>query len=214
MLCLAFFISCSSKKTNVVDSESSIRPFTGVLKPSTYVEYDNIDNPNEMHVILDQQRMLLNKTGQLFNPAGALIADFNLKGDIQLIFIWKDGPTLSVVTELNDGKKNWSEVQKYNLNDKRVEWNTRFGSFNLGVPIVVDSMMYLSTNGTLAKLNLETGAFVWKIDTLSNGSKYNGFEEPKFINSENILFASKIPFVDLVDTIIINEVNGSIVRKD
>ena len=214
LLLLVIFFSCNNVKEQKTSSSKEIPPFTAEVKHSIYVEYDNINDPQKMHVILNQERMLVDKSGKIFSPDGSLLVDLGFGGTIQVIYFWKDGPELTVVAELSDGDNSWTLVEKVNVMQKTKVWSTKFGGFNAGVPIIVNGKIYISTIGALAKLDQATGAFCWKIENLYDGSKYNGFEEPAFVNSKLILFRSDRPFVDKMDEVLVDDIKGTILRKD
>jgi outer membrane protein assembly factor BamB len=214
LLLLALFYSCNNSKVQKTCSSNEIPPFTAQIQHSIYVEYDNINDPQKMHVILDQERMLVNKSGQIFSPDGSLLIDLGLGADIQVIYLWKDGSELTIVAELSDGDNGWTVIEKMNLMQKHKVWSTKFGGFNAGVPVIVNGKIYVSTIGALAKIDQSNGSFCWKIENLYDGSKYNGFEEPVFVNSEQVLFRSDKPFVDKMDEVLVDDVKGTILRKD
>lgn len=214
LLLLVVFFSCSNSKEQKTSSSKVIPPFTAIVQHSIYVEYDNINDPKEMHVVLDQERMMIDKRGKIFSPNGTLFVDLVFNGNIQRIFFWKDGSELTVVAELSDGDNGWTEVKKVNVMQKTTVWSTKFGGFNAGVPIIVDGKIYISTIGALAKLDQTNGSFCWKIEDLYDGSKYNGFDEPVFLNSKQVLFKSDRPFVDEMDEVLVDDITGSILRKD
>lgn len=214
LILLALFFSCNNTKEQKASPSKEIAPFTSEVQHSIYVEYDNINDPQQMHVVLDQERMLVDKNGKIFTPNGTLYMDMDLGGNIQVIYFWKDGSELTVVAELSDGDNGWTEVIKMNVMQKTKLWSTKFGGFNAGVPIIVNGKIYISTIGALAKLDQTNGTFCWKIEDLYDGSKYNGFEEPVFVNSAHILFKSDRPFVDEMDEILVDDLKGTIIRKD
>jgi len=214
LLLLAIFFSCDGAKVQKTSSSKEIPSFTAEVEHSIYVEYDNINDPQKMHVILDQERMLVDKSGKIFTPDGSLLVDLGFGGNIQVIYFWKDGAELTVLAELSDGDNSWTEVEKMNVMQKSKVWSTKFGGFNLGVPIIVNGKIYISTIGALAKLDQESGTFCWKIENLYDGSKYNGFEEPVFVNSKQVLFRSDRPFVDKMDEVLVDDDKGTILRKD
>jgi len=214
LLLVTFLISCSTAKEQKTNQTLDTKPFTAEVKHSMYIEYDNINDPQKMHVVLDNDRMLIEKSGKIIGSKGELYLDLGLEGDIQRIWMWKDGPELTVVTELSDTDNGWSQVMKMNVMQKTKMWSTRFGGFNAGEPILVEGKLYLSTIGTIAKMDQSTGTFCWKIENLYDGSQYNGFEEPVFVNAEQILFRSDRPFVDKMDEILVDDAKGTILRKD
>ena len=211
---LAFMVSCGGSNKQKTSDSKELKAFTPEVQHSLYVEYDNINDPQQMHVVLDRERMLVDKNGKIFSPDGTLYTDLELSGSIQVIYFWKDGPELTVLAELSDGDNGWTEIEKLNVMQKKKIWSTRFGGFNAGVPIIANGKLYMSTIGALAKLDLSTGEFCWKIENLYDGSKYNGFEEPVFVNAGQVLFKSDRPFVDAMDEILVDDLKGTILRKD
>jgi len=214
LLPLAFLASCSGAKDQKSSTSNNVVAFTPNVQHSIYVEYDNINDPQKMHVILDRERLLVDKDGKIFSSDGHLYADLGLGGAIQVIYFWKDGPELTILAELSDGDKGWTEIEKFNVMQKKKLWSTRFGKFNAGVPVIANGKLYMSTIGALAKLDVSTGQFCWKIENLYDGSKYNGFEEPVFVNAQQVLFRSERPFVGGKDEILVDDAKGTILRKD
>ncbi len=213
LLPLVILASCSGGKDQTTSTSKVAKVFTPNVQHSIYVEYDNINDPQKMHVILDRERMLVEKIGKIYAPDGRLYADLELGGNIQVIYFWQDGAELTVLAEVSDGDNGWTEIEKVNVMQKKIVWSTRFGGFNAGVPIIANGKMYVSTIGALGKLDVVTGKFCWKIENLFDGSKYNGFEEPVFVNAQQILFRSDRPFVDEMDEVLVDDLKGTILRK-
>jgi outer membrane protein assembly factor BamB len=211
---LTFLAACSGVKDQKNSASKEVQAFKPEVQHSLYVEYDNINDPQKMHVVLDRERLLVDKSGTIYTPDGDVYADLDLGGSIQVIYMWEDGPELTVLAELSDGDNGWTEVEKLNVMQKKKIWSTRFGGFNAGVPIIANGKMYLSTHGALGKLDISTGHFCWKIENLFDGSKYNGFEEPVFVNASQVLFRSDRPFVEKMDEILVDDLKGTVVRKD
>jgi len=214
LLPLAILASCSGAKDQKTSSTDNVVKFAPAVQHSIYVEYDNINAPQKMHVILDRERLLVDKDGKIFSADGNLYTDLGLGGAIQVIYFWKDGSELTILAELTDGDKGWTEIEKFNVMQKRKLWSTRFGKFNAGVPVIAEGKMYISTIGALGKLDVATGQFCWKIENLYDGSKYNGFEEPVFVNAQQVLFRSDRPFAGGKDEILVDDAKGTILRKD
>jgi hypothetical protein len=214
LLLATVFAACSGNKEQKDKQVEAPKAFTPTVQHSIYVEYDDINDPQKMHVILDRERMRIDKDGKMYAPDGSLYADLHLGGDIQVIYFWKDGPELTVLAELSDGDNGWTLIEKVNVMQHKTLWSTKFGGFNAGVPIIANGKMYVSTIGALGKLDVTTGQFCWKIEQLYDGSKYNGFEEPVFVNAEQVLFRSDRPFADKMDEVLVDDLKGTILRKD
>ncbi len=80
--------------------------------------------------------------------------------------------------------------------------------FNLGQPVIVGNMAYLSTIGSVGKIDLNTGKYVWKFDNLYENGKYNNFYEPVFHEGDLVLFS------DGQNSILINDRKGEILKMD
>lgn len=214
VLIAVVFASCNGNKEQKNNQVDATKAFTPNVRHSIYVEYDNINDPQKMHVILDRERIRIDKNGKMYAPDGSLYMDLQLGGAVQVIYFWKDGPELTVLAELSDGDNGWTLIEKVNVMQHKTLWSTKFGGFNAGVPILVNGKLYMSTIGALGKLDVATGQFCWKIEQLYDGSKYNGFEEPVFVNAEQVLFRSDRPFADKMDEVLVDDLKGTVLRKD
>jgi hypothetical protein len=92
--------------------------------------------------------------------------------------------------EYSDSEYGASFITRLNGKTMAMKWKRGIRGFNLGQGLIEDKFAYVTALGLVAKVNLETGAFVWKHDNLyrtaskKKGESYsdtdfNSFELPE-----------------------------------
>ena len=113
--------------------------------------------------------------------------------------------------EETDHDISTSSLFKINLDDHSLEWSSEIQGGNLGLPIISNSNIYVISAGSVGKIDLNTGNYIWKHWGLydSNIRSFNYFDTI-LIQGDTIEFISKQR--DGADKVIVNDKTGQIIR--
>ena len=90
---------------------------------------------------------------------------FNLKvdrGHLARVYFHEYEGDLLLIYEVTDGRYAWGYAARLSQATARVKWLTGVSGFNFGPALVESNYAYLSAAGLLAKLDLGSGAYVWR----------------------------------------------------
>jgi hypothetical protein len=131
-------------------------------------------------------------------------AYFHLTGNILYVFY----------TE-TDFEGATSRVEKIDIDKKQSIWQTEIYGFNLGLPYITRNFIYLTTIGSVGKLNMNNGLYEFQFKNLYDNTKYsfNNFDTIIFKDSLT-MFLSRNFHSKKIDSVIINEKTKDIkIRK-
>jgi len=122
-------------------------------------------NKNQQKLSEDTLVCFVNNTNFLITPEGRLFWGQNLTDSIHLkteviiekAYLYKVDTVLFIFYTETDEESATSRVEKINLKSKKHIWQADVIGFNLGMPYLVDNFAYLTTLGTVNKLNLADG---------------------------------------------------------
>jgi len=136
---------------------------------------------------------------------------------------------LLVYFECADAESGSSYLNVFNKTNKKMVFEVSLDGFNLGLPVIKDSFTYVSSIGFIGKINLNTGQYAWKYDTLYDNKNYlfNAFDSIIiknntiiFVSSHDLPVNSKVPIEErklikdpVSDSIIVYEISGNIIRE-
>lgn len=201
-------ISIKSNSTNETDSSLKInREFP---LPITYTSDVKADT---MFLYFGSDKILITPKGKAFKN-NELFFDIQPEGNIQKLFPIVVGDDIIVFYVFSpvDGEAG-SFAKRISLKGKNMIWETPVYGFNLARPIVIEDYAYLSTIGFVGKLNISDGKFIWKLDNLNKNGKYICFNEPVFYKDSCVLFTECNAPEIVRDYILINDRNGSVLKK-
>lgn len=215
------FLSCnhSSKQQNV-NAEISDKTATEkvVAKSIDYpvcVEYTSEHEPDTMFVTLNDEKFLITPEGKVKKKDGTLFFNIHCDNLIEQLYFFRIDNDWVAVYEDTDMDCTGNVVERIDVKNNKSVWKVYAGGFNSSKPVRVDNNVYISTIGFVGKLDISTGKYQWQYDNLYRDGKYNSFDETKFLNANEILFRSVNPMNEtMVDSIIIDDKTGKIIRKD
>lgn len=113
---------------------------------------------------------------------------------------------LLLFCEMSDGDEGYCDLFRINLSNGLMKWNVYMDGFNLGQPVIRANSVYITAIGAVAKLDFETGKFMYEESNLydSKTTSFNSFDKVLF-KGNTTYFVSKRPLNNIVDTVIIDE---------
>ena len=90
---------------------------------------------------------------------------FNLqvdRGHLEQVYFLEYEGDLLLIYEVTDGARGWGYAARLSPAAARVKWLTGISGFNFGPALVESGHAYLTAAGLLAKLDLGSGAYVWR----------------------------------------------------
>ena len=178
----------------------------------------NTDNPfaiDSLFATIDSINFVITPKGKLIWKNKTLNKiNLSTKLSIDVAYLYKKDNILFVFYTETDFEGSTSRVEKFDLNTKKQIWQNEIYAFNLGLPYIVENFAYVTTIGTVGKLNLETGKYIYQYKDLYDREKtsFNSFSEIIFKDSLTI-FLSKNRKEESIDSIIINENTQKIIIK-
>jgi len=107
---------------------------------------------------------------------------------VRLYFLEYEGDLLSIY-EASDKRFGWGYVVRLNQKTLKNKWAAPVSDFNLGPGLVEDNYLYFSAANLLAKIDLRSGAYVWKQEDVQrkHALSFDGFQLPS-ITGERVYF--------------------------
>lgn len=107
---------------------------------------------------------------------------------VRFYFLEYEGDLL-LVYEGSDGEFGWGYLLRLNQKTLRPKWAVPINGFNIGPATLEANYAYLSAANLFAKLDLQTGKYVWQEDDLQKqyALSFSGFRLP-LIDGQRILF--------------------------
>jgi len=131
------------------------------------------------------------------DPSGDLFfesdkTNIKLFSDIQSIkklFYYNLDNDIILLYEIDADVSGWSKLMRirYNNNTIKKIFDLEVGHFNLTNGIVEDHFIYFATLGLIAKIDIDTGSFVWKHNDLDKNGQFNSFDDI-IIQNDKIYF--------------------------
>jgi hypothetical protein len=141
-------------------------------------------------------------------------ANFSLKVGrggliVRFYFLEHEGDLL-LIYEASDKTSGWGYVVRLNQKTLKPKWIAPVSGFNLGAGLVEGDDMYFSAADLLAKLDLHSGAYVWKQEDVQKkyGLTFDGFRQPS-VHEEQVSFHED---GENGKTIEIDKVSGKVLR--
>ncbi|MDQ2973964.1 MAG: hypothetical protein M3R69_00980 [Acidobacteriota bacterium] len=120
-------------------------------------------------------------------------ANFSLRvgrnGLIVRLYFLEDEGDLLLIYEGSDKRYGWGYVVRMNQKTLKSKWVAPVSDFNLGPGLVENGYLYFSASNLLAKIDLHSGAFVWKQEDVQrkHALSFDGFRMPS-ITGERVSF--------------------------
>jgi hypothetical protein len=119
---------------------------------------------------------------------------------------------LLLLCEVSDGEGGAGFITRLDGRTLRTKWKRWIPAFNVGQGFIEDDFAYVTAIGFVGKVDLKSGAFVWKHDDLfRGGSRFTSFELPK-IEGATILFKEETIYSEPAKTIKVDKQTGRIIN--
>lgn len=105
---------------------------------------------------------------------------------IRSIYYLESEADLILIYEMSDDESGWGSVTRLNQERLSPEWTEHVPSFGIK-GVVESSYVYFMASGYVAKLNLDSGKYVWQHKNLYKDYHFNNFELP-IIEGDVVLF--------------------------
>lgn len=178
--------------------------------------YQNFPKPDTLIIYVDEHRFKVAADGQVFAPTGQKRFKLGVNGEIDRLFFLQMGNALFLFynDKTKDAMDNYAERIDL-LTDKSV-WRRKISDGTMARPVVKGQFAYLSALGFVGKLKLKSGQYDWQQSNLNDSQrgKFEYFSEVYFPSSHEVMFVAKHLFSFEVDTVVINDISGEIIRKN
>jgi len=120
---------------------------------------------------------------------------------------------LIVITEYTDGEGAGAQVTRLSRDALRPVWTSKSVGFNVAEPLIDSPYVYLAAIGTVAKLDLRSGEYVWRHDGLYDRETgaFNIFAQP-VRRGDTVFFTSDPAHRGGGRQIVVRDSSGSVVR--
>lgn len=112
---------------------------------------------------------------------------------VEAIQAFDDSKRLFVLASISNWDSGGAIIQAFDLNTGKSAWSRNFRAFNIGQSVVFDSSWIITGIGAIAKVDLNTGRYVWIHTNLygQGTGAFNSFETPR-MNSGQITFTEEV----------------------
>lgn len=140
---------------------------------------------------------------------------FNLRlgGDFldRVIYHAEHRGDLLLVCEANSGGDSAGFIARLDGRNLRLRWKRLMPAFNVGRPLMEGDYAYLTTHGFVAKINLNTGTYVWRHDNLYRDDSFNSFELPR-VEGDVVTFTELPALRSRAKTMTVRKQSGKIIK--
>jgi hypothetical protein len=160
----------------------------------------------------DDYIVLKNGTGQRLGRGNAPLS-FSLQTEQGFLedlrfFTWEGD--LLLIYEVNYGGEGWGKVVRLDGRSLKPKWLAHIPGFNIGQGLVSRGFVYLTAIGFVAKLDLATGRYAWKLEDLyeSRPEAFNNFDSPPKVENGTVIFREETG-----KTLRVEDATGRIISK-
>jgi hypothetical protein len=151
---------------------------------------------------------------------GGLVRRFNLRLDsgeeITHVYFSKYGGDLLLVCEVAYGDGGRALVIRLEQPSMRARWKQRVPGYNV-VAAREGESLYLAAMGFVGRLNLRSGAYLWRHDGLNRVAAgppaFESFEPPE-VRGDTVLFREAAAAGRPAKTLLVNKQTGKIIRAE
>ena len=117
--------------------------------------------------------------------------NFQLKvgrgGRLERLYVAEFQGDLLLAYEVTDGNSGWSYVARLNQQARTFRWITPVTGINLGPGLIEDGFVYVTGQNLLAKLDLNSGNYIWQREVAKDAPAFAEFQLPE-IHGERATF--------------------------
>ncbi len=118
------------------------------------------------------------------------------------------------ICEITDDEAGGGFIARLDGRTLKMKWKRIIPAFNVGQGLVEGNYVYVTGIGFIGKINLESGAYVWRHDDLYRNSAFNSFELPEIIGNATVFRESEIYYRQRVAVVQVDKQSGRIISLD
>jgi hypothetical protein len=147
--------------------------------------------------------------------AGSRARHFNLRLDKgfslqNVIYYAEHKGGVLLLFDVSDGESGAGDITKLDRQTLRIKWKRKIPAFNIGEGLIEGNHAYVTGIGFVAKVNLISGALVWRHGNLYRNGDFNSFELPR-IEGDTVLFEEVVVHDEPAKTIKVEKRSGKII---
>jgi len=157
--------------------------------------HEDISAPEKFNFSLGGDRYEIRNVGKgIRTRSGEIPQKFGVKVDKGVIeppmFFFQYKNDLVLVYGLTDHDYSWGKLARLHERSLQSKWSAHIPGFNIGQGLVEDHFLYLTAINFVAKLDLDSGKYVWQHGGLKepdahkgdaiyeSGGNFNSFDQP------------------------------------
>jgi hypothetical protein len=212
-LLVSFLLSCYKINSNSkyekdlqenlnlsIDSEKTIYPYRAINKNKNWT-----GDEDTLNLSIKNYDFTIYPGGLLkWGNADSIILSEDMY--VTRAFFYVIDTDLLLFCEMSDSDNGTSDMFRINLTNKKIKWKSNLNGFNLSQPAIRTNCAYITVIGSIGKLDLETGKFIYVESNLYDRERtsFNNFDTILFRGNKTI-FIAKRPLNSMVDTVIVDE---------
>lgn len=132
------------------------------------------------------------------------------KGHIEHVCFLDYEGDLLLIYEASDELNGWGYVTRLDQKAVKTKWVTPVNGFNVGPVLVEANYAYLTAASLIAKLDLQSGAYVWQLEDLEKKylAPFEAFRPP-WISGDRVFFKED---TEPANTIEVDKMTGKILK--
>lgn len=218
-----FITSCEKRKPNLiinndslVNTESSIdtlKPFYPIKATNKHLDWIDDEGGDTLSISINNFDFTIYPNGLLKwgNKNTVLLSKemYVTKAYFKLI-----DDDLLLFCEMSDFETGISEIFRIDLANKHIKWKTNLDGFNTGQPVIRGNYGYVTAIGSVGKLDLVTGKYVYKKNNLydTKTSSFNNFDTILFKENKTYFISKRTD--NIIDKVIFDEKTNKLVKED
>lgn len=149
------------------------------------------------------------------------ITNFQLRLDknetlVRIVYFLEYKDDLLLISESDIGDGRGAFIVRLNGKTLKPKWQQNIPAFNVAKGIIENDSVYLAAIGYAAKINLDTGKYVWKHEDFYRKYKeegaFNIFETPKIEGNVITLTENQDDYKRLPNIIKFNKISGKVIE--
>ena len=162
----------------------------------------------------------INRNGNGWRKKGKKTRRFNLRlesGELGRVYFHEYGGRLLLVCEADDGEGGWGFVTLLEQPTMRARWRQTFPASEVGRPLRDGRHLYVTGNGFVGRLDLDTGTFDWRHADLEDvrgdePKPLGAFDQPE-LKGDAVLFRER-PVYNPRRTLVVKKKTGKIMSVE